>query len=629
MTAIQAISTALGCGKGYLYIKDTDGNVTTHDNTPEGVDAVRNHAYLKQPYGFNKRAVGSIKINSVEGTGAVDTIGILGVNQLSSSETFDTLTPAQLVTNLANNINAIDVGATDYDAVADSDVLILLAPLDAGSSHNGVGVSFVTSGTGTVSTTITKPSGGFSIGDKSLGDLIYLDANFDLGGSITCTREALPGTIDDTYAIDITDALTPRFPNIGCDIQSIALVSDEVKFTRRDNFTLASVTAESGVTDDLSSISTDGVSDGDRIGIRLGDSGHTITCKDTAAGNVRHAGSPDNFVIDSQVKYIEYRYNLADDVWRECFRTMYMDITDALLRTNNISVGLSGSTYYEILAAGGTRTFTPGTDAKNMILDGTGKTLTASFTFDFGGTPIDGDPVYVHYLPVTSVKDNTVTLGGITLTQDQAETGVVMIAFYDAANATWRSKILVDAATTFVRQEKIPTNELPSTKLEVQAGVTAGTYEYAKVTVDRQGVVTAVENMPPPNGYWYGPITKDYSDFAAAALTNDIEIYSLPAGYEIAGAFIKHSTAFSGDAITAYTISIGILGTLNKYQAAFDVFQAVGATVFDITKLTSGTVENWLEAISIRAAATATGANLDQATAGEVDIYLCLAKIKP
>jgi hypothetical protein len=118
--------------------------------------------------------------------------------------------------------------------------------------------------------------------------------------------------------------------------------------------------------------------------------------------------------------------------------------------------------------------------------------------------------------------------------------------------------------------------------------------------------------------------TKTYANFSAAATTNDIELFSLPAGGVIHAVKIKHSTAFAGTSITAYTISVGITGTLAKYATAYNVFQAVAPATFQIGAVPSIGIgsENHTTAVSIRAAATSTGANLSAATAGVVEIWV-------
>lgn len=114
--------------------------------------------------------------------------------------------------------------------------------------------------------------------------------------------------------------------------------------------------------------------------------------------------------------------------------------------------------------------------------------------------------------------------------------------------------------------------------------------------------------------------TKSYTDLATAGLTNDIELFQLAAKQMIHQVVIKQSTAFSGGLIATYTISVGIVGNLVKYGAAFDVKQAAGATVFGSNILQG--VENFSSATSIRLSAVSTVGLLSAATAGSVDVFV-------
>jgi hypothetical protein len=87
--------------------------------------------------------------------------------------------------------------------------------------------------------------------------------------------------------------------------------------------------------------------------------------------------------------------------------------------------------------------------------------------------------------------------------------------------------------------------------------------------------------------------TVGHAALQAAATSNNITLFTLPAAGIIHEVKVKHSTAFSGGAIASYTVKVGITGTLGKYLAAFDEIEAVS-----------------------------TGANLDQSTAGSVDIWV-------
>lgn len=116
-----------------------------------------------------------------------------------------------------------------------------------------------------------------------------------------------------------------------------------------------------------------------------------------------------------------------------------------------------------------------------------------------------------------------------------------------------------------------------------------------------------------------------YSDFSTAATTNNIELYELPAAGLVEAVAIVHSTPFTGGSISAYTLSVGITGTLNKYASAFDVFQAAGSTVFQVS--TTVGMESTSAATSIKVAATSTGDDLDAATAGSADIYIKMSRL--
>lgn len=119
--------------------------------------------------------------------------------------------------------------------------------------------------------------------------------------------------------------------------------------------------------------------------------------------------------------------------------------------------------------------------------------------------------------------------------------------------------------------------------------------------------------------------TLSYTDFATAATTNTVELFSLPAQGVIHQVILKHSTSFTGGGLTTYTISVGVSGTLTKYLAAANVFQATGDTVLFPASATSPVSQTAISfnatPISIVAAATGSG-NLSLATAGSVDVWI-------
>jgi hypothetical protein len=118
--------------------------------------------------------------------------------------------------------------------------------------------------------------------------------------------------------------------------------------------------------------------------------------------------------------------------------------------------------------------------------------------------------------------------------------------------------------------------------------------------------------------------TVTHTALQAAALTQDIELFSLPAGGVIHATKIKHSVSFAGTGITDYSVSVGIAGNLTKYALAFPVHTPVLSTAFEYSSESDS--EDHGAATSIRLAATAVGANLDQSTAGTVDVWVLTSR---
>jgi hypothetical protein len=114
-------------------------------------------------------------------------------------------------------------------------------------------------------------------------------------------------------------------------------------------------------------------------------------------------------------------------------------------------------------------------------------------------------------------------------------------------------------------------------------------------------------------------VTKTYADFSDAFLTKNVSLLSLPAGGILHSAKIKHSTAFSGGTISTYTVEVTLSGVASTYPAAFDVFQAVGASTYQLSEYFLGGSHTGTSSV----VATATADQLlNTATAGSVDIWL-------
>lgn len=143
----------------------------------------------------------------------------------------------------------------------------------------------------------------------------------------------------------------------------------------------------------------------------------------------------------------------------------------------------------------------------------------------------------------------------------------------------------------------------------------------AQSKVAQLGVATGASAGPS-----WAKYTFTHTAFQTAATTNTITLFSLPAKNMIHQVIIKHSTAFAGTSITAYTINVGDAGNSTRFAQPFNVLQVVGDTARSITQVDD--IESFVGDTPIQITATSTGANLNASTAGSVDVWV-LASILP
>lgn len=136
------------------------------------------------------------------------------------------------------------------------------------------------------------------------------------------------------------------------------------------------------------------------------------------------------------------------------------------------------------------------------------------------------------------------------------------------------------------------------------------------------GSLATLTNVPtwlPIGGFVF-----DYTDFAVAATSTDILLYSLPAGAHVTGAKLKHGTLFTGPGIVTVEASVGRVGALEQIIPLSDVLQAVGPTV--LVPVDTNQCLNQDAATALRVQLVSTGANLNVLTQGEFQIWLELSK---
>lgn len=115
-----------------------------------------------------------------------------------------------------------------------------------------------------------------------------------------------------------------------------------------------------------------------------------------------------------------------------------------------------------------------------------------------------------------------------------------------------------------------------------------------------------------------------HNDLAAAAPTEDVVLFQLPARGVMTGVTLKHDTAFAGGTLTGMAVTVGDSSGPAAYSDAdgLDVFQPVSDTVFeDYTFFKSTT----FAARDVVAGFTATGDNTGAATSGDVRVTACFA----
>lgn len=113
--------------------------------------------------------------------------------------------------------------------------------------------------------------------------------------------------------------------------------------------------------------------------------------------------------------------------------------------------------------------------------------------------------------------------------------------------------------------------------------------------------------------------TIDYTTFVAmgGVASGTATAFQLANNEVIRGVIVKHSTLFTGGAISAAKIKVGIAGQTDKYSDEFDVHQAVAASAVQTVAL----IEFEAAATNILVTCSLTGGNLSALSQGSVDIY--------
>jgi len=210
--------------------------------------------------------------------------------------------------------------------------------------------------------------------------------------------------------------------------------------------------------------------------------------------------------------------------------------------------------------------------------------------------------------------DNIEALADVTDATNVNSAGAVMETDYNAQT------VLVAVSDDTPTAVTIADSELVGRPSGGNVGAVTATQARTVLNVEDGADVTDATNVKSSGAPVWTKYTVPYTSFTAAATTEDIELFSLPAGDVIHAVKLKHSASFTGGSISAYTLSVGISGTEDKYLTASDVFTAPGDAVHYLSS-TVGT-EDHASATSIRIEAISTSDNVNAATAGSADVWV-------
>jgi len=175
----------------------------------------------------------------------------------------------------------------------------------------------------------------------------------------------------------------------------------------------------------------------------------------------------------------------------------------------------------------------------------------------------------------------------------------------------------------------------PSDTLTIVAGT--GVELLTDAATDTLTINITSAGDPPAYVPRWVKVTKTFTDFSTAATTNEIVLYTLPAGAMLHAAAVKHTASFTGGGVYAYSVSAGLPGGVpgddTNALTTFDVFQAPGGGTFHYVDGTDSIppfplfMSSFGSTFDLKAYAACAGGDLDDATTGSVDFYLLISEL--
>jgi hypothetical protein len=189
------------------------------------------------------------------------------------------------------------------------------------------------------------------------------------------------------------------------------------------------------------------------------------------------------------------------------------------------------------------------------------------------------------------------------------------------------------------------TNQDPASSLGDQLSLAAGSNvtlhpgESLDLTAGAGGDFGTTTNLNGPAATATGTnypgwvkVTKDHVAFQTAALTNTVNLYTLPAKSVIHACLVKHTVQFAGTGITAYNLTsvngasayFGGSGTYSLNAVPANVGQG---KMQPFAQTGYGSLEDFGATKQITVSVQSVGANLSFSTAGSVNIYFLVSTL--
>ncbi len=417
--------TDLGNGIGYIYAVEA-GNTSnfwiSEPNTEQGARNAKSLAVAAVAASLNKRAVGQISVSSVTGSGNITQINIDGVNQIGTNIAYVSGSTADVAANIATGINSFTPGSGyNFEAVAVASKVYVYAPVEAGSAPNGKAITV--SNTGNLTTVQQDMNGGSNnttIYDTTSGFRFYINSS----------ASAVGGTL--AGATEISDDIIPRSLAQSFDAQSATISSGVVTVTRKSSITVLTVDTQGGAaSDDLDSIIFNNAADGDVILLRGASDARIVSV--TSAGNINRETA---FSTDGPGTQIGLMF-IGGDL-NECFRSggNYVPTVSAF-RTAGFPFTSAYGRATIAPADNTTTTITPNSSKNVQRVEGSVTLSTGNYALDLSATGVvTGDEFTIAYYGQTTVGAFDVVIENVTLTDEEALYGGVIIRFiYDGL---WR-----------------------------------------------------------------------------------------------------------------------------------------------------------------------------------------------